>query len=262
MINSTWIMLTSPGPELLETQAALPLCLSFSSQKEALNALMPADQEMVLVAHTLEQGAQIAAHYHPKAHEWIILEEGAVQILMLGRSFALEAGANTQVLSIPSGIVHSLTAHRASTYLVLRDCSDRSVFTASPPAPSAQPEVTAAAPRFGDFPNVFNVCNQELKEICRAAGHMSVAHVTMEASAQSLLHRHSSFTECYLILEGCGVLVVGDQSFAVEKDSVVEIPPGKPHKLINGPLGILKHLVICAPAFNAADVILMEQAAP
>lgn len=45
----------------------------------------------------------------------------------------------------------------------------------------------------------------------------------------------------------------------VKAETLVEIPPNVPHKLKNIGNGILTHLVICVPSFNANDVILLEK---
>lgn len=115
------------------------------------------------------------------------------------------------------------------------------------------------APSIPDFPDVANVCRQALKELWRD-GAASLAHVTMQPGAASLLHRHSRLTEVYLILEGSGELLVDDRRYVVSKDSVVVIPPGAAHKLINSPDGALTHYVICTPPFDPVDVSLLEEA--
>ncbi len=111
-----------------------------------------------------------------------------------------------------------------------------------------------------DFPDVPNVCRQTLKELWRGAPHGSLAHVVMAPDDTSLLHRHDRLSEVYVVLSGSGYLTIGEERVAITKDSVAVIPPGVPHKVENGPAEALVHLVICAPAFDPADVVLLEAA--
>lgn len=108
------------------------------------------------------------------------------------------------------------------------------------------------------LPEAANVCRQILREVWKSK-NMSIAHVVVRSKAISLLHKHKTFTELYYILKGKGILWLGKKKIKVEKGIVVEVPPGKPHKLKNTEKAILEHLVLSTPAFNPKDVILVKE---
>ncbi len=108
------------------------------------------------------------------------------------------------------------------------------------------------------LPEVPNICNQILREVWKSE-NISIAYVEMAPKNISLLHKHQTFTELYYILGGRGILYVGNEKFAVKKDTLVEIKPDIAHKLKNTGKSILKHLVISTPAFNPNDVILINE---
>lgn len=109
-----------------------------------------------------------------------------------------------------------------------------------------------------ELPEVANVCRQILREVWKSK-NMSVAHVIMRPGAISLLHKHKTFTELYYILEGKGILWVGNEKLKVRGGVAVEIPPGISHKLKNIGKKKLTHLVLSTPAFNPKDVILVKR---
>lgn len=102
-----------------------------------------------------------------------------------------------------------------------------------------------------------NVCNQLLREIFKSDG-FSIAHVTMNAENESLLHVHMKMREMYLILEGEGRLLIGDKEYKVGKEDYAEIAQRSRHKLLNIGKGKLEHLVIAVPAFDEKDVYLLH----
>lgn len=112
-----------------------------------------------------------------------------------------------------------------------------------------------------DLPVAANVCEQVLREVEKRLA-WSMAHVTMNPMATSLLHNHQRMTEIYVITKGYGELGLGipkpDGSYRqVAAGSVYEIPPGIPHMLRNKSGGHLEHLVFAFPPFNPADVRLL-----
>ena len=107
------------------------------------------------------------------------------------------------------------------------------------------------------LPLVPNICRQLLREVWKSK-NASIAHVSMRLGNVSLLHKHKNFTELYYILSGKGIMTLGDNSFKVQADDLVVIPPHKPHKLKNDGKTNLIHLVIASPPFNPKDVILIK----
>lgn len=106
------------------------------------------------------------------------------------------------------------------------------------------------------LPEVPNICEQILKEVWKSKD-VSVAYVKMVPGNVSLSHKHGAFTELYYILNGKGIMWVGNEEFSVGKNTLVEVKPGVPHKLKNTGRSILEHLVVSTPAFNPEDLELL-----
>ena len=107
-----------------------------------------------------------------------------------------------------------------------------------------------------DLPEIPNICNQRLKEVWKNKD-VSVAYVEMDPGNISFLHKHNTFTELYYILSGKGIMYVGNQTFNVSKNTLIEIEPGIQHELENPNESVLKHLVISTPPFNSEDLVLL-----
>lgn len=103
------------------------------------------------------------------------------------------------------------------------------------------------------LPLVGNFCNQMLREIDQTS-RWSIAHVVMNPEAVSTLHIHNHMTEVYVITKGIGELTIGKRESLVRAGSVIEIPPGKPHKLLNAGATRLEHFVFAFPPFDTKDV--------
>jgi len=112
-----------------------------------------------------------------------------------------------------------------------------------------------------DLNQVANVCNQILREVI-SLSTVSLAHVTMNPHADSLLHKHLNMDEIYYILNGEGFLHVGNRTILVQKGACVVIPKNTNHKLCNTSGHFLEHLVFASPPFNAKDVDLIDELNP
>jgi len=55
-------------------------------------------------------------------------------------------------------------------------------------------------------------------------------------------HTHTDEEQAYLILEGEGVVVIGDKSYRVRKGYAVFIPLNTPHEVINDGTSTLKYV--------------------
>jgi mannose-6-phosphate isomerase-like protein (cupin superfamily) len=112
-----------------------------------------------------------------------------------------------------------------------------------------------------DLPIAINVCEQVLREVEKRP-NWSMAYVTMNPMAASLLHYHQRTTEIYVITKGYGELGAGPPDpdgcyYQVVAGSVFEITVGVPHMLRNKSIGHLEHLVFALPPFDPADVHLL-----
>ena len=117
--------------------------------------------------------------------------------------------------------------------------------------------------RVRDLPIAANVCGQVLREVEKNPA-WTMAHVTMNPMAASLLHRHDRTTEIYIVTRGSGELLLSGNgrshsSHQVTAGSVCEIPRGFSHKLQNSGGGHLEHLVFALPQFDPNDVHLLDE---
>ena len=85
----------------------------------------------------------------------------------------------------------------------------------------------------------------------------SVAQFTLEPGKKSKLHKMKS-SEIYYFLEGSGEILIDDESFHVEKDDSVYVPPNSKQFIKNSGSGNLRFLCIVEPAWKADDEILLE----
>ena len=85
----------------------------------------------------------------------------------------------------------------------------------------------------------------------------SMTQFTLEAGKKSKLHKMSS-SEIYYILEGSGKLKINDDTYHLEKDDSVYVPPNSKQFIENTGSINLRFLCIVEPAWKADDEILLE----
>ena len=85
----------------------------------------------------------------------------------------------------------------------------------------------------------------------------SIAQFTLEPRKKSKLHKISS-SEIYYILEGNGTLKINDESYKLEKDDSVYVPPNSKQCIENTGTVDLRFLCIVEPAWKAENEILLE----
>lgn len=69
-------------------------------------------------------------------------------------------------------------------------------------------------------------------------------------------HRHREIEEVYYILEGRGMMTVGDEQCEVAAGDAVYVPRGHRHTLANTGAEPIKLLLVCGPAFFYEDEVL------
>lgn len=67
------------------------------------------------------------------------------------------------------------------------------------------------------------------------------------------LHRHNDHTENVVILEGAGMMTLGDKTFRVKEEDVIFIPKGTPHSVVVKSKQPMKVLSIQSPRFDGSD---------
>ena len=81
----------------------------------------------------------------------------------------------------------------------------------------------------------------------------SIAHARVPAGGQSVPHVLGGRAEAYVILEGKGIVHIGDESAEVEEGSVAYIPAGAVQWVENTGNSDLAFLCIVDPAWSAED---------
>ena len=85
----------------------------------------------------------------------------------------------------------------------------------------------------------------------------SIAQFTLEPGKKSKLHKISS-SEIYYILEGSGMLNINEETYQLEKDDSVYVPPNSKQCIENTGSINLRFLCIVEPAWKADNEILLE----
>ncbi len=67
-------------------------------------------------------------------------------------------------------------------------------------------------------------------------------------------HYHKNTIETYYILEGKGVMEIGDETIEISPGTAILIPKGTPHR----GYGDFKTIVVCVPAFDPNDEYIVE----
>lgn len=73
------------------------------------------------------------------------------------------------------------------------------------------------------------------------------------------LHKHVTHSETIYVLEGKGVMLLGDKKMEVKKGDVLFIPENTPHSVQVTSTVPLKVLSIQAPEFDGTDRVYMEK---
>ncbi len=87
--------------------------------------------------------------------------------------------------------------------------------------------------------------------------NFSIAQFTLESGKKSKLHKMSS-SEIYYILEGSGMLKINEETYQLEKDDSVYVPPNSKQFIENTGSINLRFLCIVEPAWKADNEILLE----
>ncbi|AEF96922.1 cupin domain-containing protein [Methanotorris igneus] len=86
----------------------------------------------------------------------------------------------------------------------------------------------------------------------------SLAEAIVPVGSKTLLHKHHESEEIYYILEGKGLMTLGNEKFEVKKGDTICIPPETPHKIENIGKVPLKILCCSFPPYSHEDTELME----
>ncbi len=100
----------------------------FESFKKALESLTFEDDEYILVRHLLKPGKEIKFHHHPKATEWLIINNGIFDVQIENELKRYRIIYQTAVFLFPKGKNHTIKAVTEIEYFVLRDKKDAIIY--------------------------------------------------------------------------------------------------------------------------------------
>ncbi len=76
--------------------------------------------------------------------------------------------------------------------------------------------------------------------------------MSIQENGFSKPHRHKT-EQCYMILEGCGIMEIDDEKSTVSAGDTIFIPSNSLHSLYNESQTELKYLSAGSPAFGMKD---------
>ena len=89
--------------------------------------------------------------------------------------------------------------------------------------------------------------------------NQSLAEARVPPGATTAGHYHPKTEEIYYILEGTGLMEIGDEKRAVRPGDAIAIPPGAVHRITNSGQRVLRFLCCCAPAYEHHDTVLVDE---
>lgn len=87
---------------------------------------------------------------------------------------------------------------------------------------------------------------------------MGVAWAEVDTGATSPAAWHGRTEEAYFIIEGRGVMRLGNETFAIAAGDVVSIRPGVIHNIKNSGPAPLRMVVVTTPPYDEADDFEVE----
>jgi len=86
--------------------------------------------------------------------------------------------------------------------------------------------------------------------------NQTLAEARLEPGRTTTPHRHTRMEEIYYILEGKGLMQVGDETREVGPNDAIAIPPSQRHEITNIGDCTLRFLCCCAPGYEHDDTVL------
>jgi mannose-6-phosphate isomerase-like protein (cupin superfamily) len=87
--------------------------------------------------------------------------------------------------------------------------------------------------------------------------NQSIAEAVVSVGFTSHSHLHQISEEIYCIIEGKGLLTIGEDLVVVKEGDTILIPINTPHQIKNTGDCDLKVLCVCSPAYSHDDTILL-----
>jgi mannose-6-phosphate isomerase-like protein (cupin superfamily) len=86
--------------------------------------------------------------------------------------------------------------------------------------------------------------------------NQTLAEARLPVGGSTTPHHHIKTEEIYYVLEGHGLIRVGQESAEVGPGDAIAIPPGVSHQITNTSQSQLRFLCCCAPGYEHEDTIL------
>lgn len=206
------------------------------------------------MAHVvMNPGAFSLLHEHRKMAEVYAITRGSGELVVGPTSHRVQAGS---VIHIPANTSHQLfnTGATSLEHLVL----------ASPPF---DPTDVLVAKRQGmrhaiskpvTFPSLVEcfdgakIIPYELPELDLSFAFGWVINDSVRYNKKP--HYHKGITEFIFVVEGKGVVEIGNETIPVEAGDWLEVPAGTDHAIRNKEDQYMVALCICSPRFDMADV--------
>jgi len=101
-----------------------------------------------------------------------------------------------------------------------------------------------------------------VRELMHPARHgierMSIAEAEVRPGTATRLHRHPVAEEVYHVLDGAGILQLGEERIAVVPGDIIRIAPGQAHRIEARSETALRFLCICQPAYRGEDTEFLD----
>ena len=88
--------------------------------------------------------------------------------------------------------------------------------------------------------------------------NQTLAEARLPAGRSTTPHHHVRTEEIYYLIEGCGLMRVGQETQAVGPGDAIAIPAGLSHQITNTGDGVLRFLCCCAPGYEHDDTVLED----
>jgi mannose-6-phosphate isomerase-like protein (cupin superfamily) len=116
-----------------------------------------------------------------------------------------------------------------------------------------------------EVPAFTTVDGSEIRELLahRNSGlrNQSLAEARLQPAQRTTRHYHPRAEEIYYITAGLGKMQIDDEITEVRPGDAIAIPPGAVHQITNIGSEVLSFLCCCAPAYEHADTVLLDDPA-
>jgi len=213
---------------------------------ESRRIITAADDALVGFHMTAIRDAE--PHFHRRTAEVYYVLAGTGSLVVQGSSFDLSPGT---VVYVPPGCVHRGEGDFLAGIVCLPPFDPDDEFIAGEADRLPRPAAAPICRHRDDIEPIRSTCGSSTRIITHEDATPVGLHVVHIREAERHYHPHT--TEIYHVLDGEGVLGVGEESFPLQPGATVYVPAGLPH----GGEGDFTSIVVCAPPFDPADQVVV-----